>query len=203
MIAGATMTATRSDASKRIDAYIKAAAPFAKKICTTLRDIIRTADSDIVEDWKWGPNYSKNGMVCGFGAFKQHVTLTFFRGDAMKDARALFNYGSSNAHNRSIKFTSAAEIDRRILTSYIREAIAINTAGPPRVKKAVEIPVELQEAFMRSPKLRNAFIGLTFTAKKEIVLGVLSAKRPETRARRMARALVTLRSASAQTTRLP
>jgi hypothetical protein len=197
------MPATRSDASKRIDAYIKDAAPFATKICTTLRNIIRTADPDIVEDWKWGPNYSKSGMVCGFGAFKQHVTLTFFRGDAMKDPHSLFNYGAANAHNRSIKFTSADQIDKRILTSYIREAITINAAGAPRVKMAVMIPAELQKAFMRSAKLRSAFVGLTFTARKEIVLGVLSAKRPETRVRRVARALETLRSASAQTTRLP
>lgn len=63
------------DASKKIDAYIAKAQAFAQPIGRKLRELIQKAHADIVEDWKWGaPNFHKDGMVCGLGAFKQHVT---------------------------------------------------------------------------------------------------------------------------------
>src|SRR5436853_338053 len=94
-----------SKASKLIDDYIAKSPAFAQKICNMLRQIILKADPKIIEDWKWGPNYYKDGMICGYGTFKGWVTFSFFQGALMKDPKKLFNYGDANAHNRSIKFT--------------------------------------------------------------------------------------------------
>ncbi len=58
--------------------------PFAREICIRLRSIILSADPSFIEDWKWGPNYYLNGMVCGYWGFKKHVSLVFFQGSLLK-----------------------------------------------------------------------------------------------------------------------
>lgn len=80
------MTKPAQDTGKRIESYFDEAPSFAGDICRKLRHIIFKAEPEIVEDWKWGPNYSKNGMVCGIGAFQKHVSLAFFQGAHMKDS---------------------------------------------------------------------------------------------------------------------
>jgi hypothetical protein len=109
------------NASKLIDDYINTVKPFAQLICKKLRKLIKKADPAIIENWKWGPNYNKNGMVCGYGAFKEHVNFVFFQGAVMKDPHKLFNYGGSNQHNRSIKFTDAKQINNNIIIEYIKK----------------------------------------------------------------------------------
>jgi hypothetical protein len=78
---------TPSDAKKRIDNYIASGSALARPILRKLRELIFIAEPAIIEDWKWGPNYSKNGMVCGYFGFKEHVTFTFFGGAALKDPK--------------------------------------------------------------------------------------------------------------------
>jgi hypothetical protein len=73
------------NATALVNEYITKTLAFTPPIYNKLREIFFKAEPEIVEDWTWGPNYSKNGMVCGFGAFKQHVSLAFFRGALMKD----------------------------------------------------------------------------------------------------------------------
>lgn len=59
--------------------------PFAQVICTKLRFILNTHFPQLIEDWKWAPNYYCEGMVCGYWGFKKHASLVFFNGAAMKD----------------------------------------------------------------------------------------------------------------------
>jgi uncharacterized protein YdeI (YjbR/CyaY-like superfamily) len=181
----------------RIDEYIAKAAFFAQDICNELRRIILTTDSNIIEDWKWGPNYSRNGMVCGFGAFSDHVTLTFFQGSRMKDTKKLFNYGAANAHNRSIKFTSSTQIPENDLREYIKEAIAINLSGEKEIHslkgKNIAIPKALLDA-LEKEKLLTTFEQLTYTARKEYVLLIQTAKKDETRTRRLKKILEALKN---------
>lgn len=130
------------DAKRMIDAYIAKSAPFAQPICRKLRTIILQAEPQMIEDWKWGPNYYYKGMVCGFGAFKQHVTLIFFRGDAMKDGKNLFVTGESNKHNRNVKFSDVSEIDEKALARYIDEAVRINVKGIAIKERAIALPTD-------------------------------------------------------------
>src|SRR5690349_15313018 len=113
-------TKVHPNAKQEIDAYIEEMQPFAKAICKKLRTIILKADASIQEDWKWGPHYSSNGMVCGYGGFQKHVKLTFFNGAGMKDPKKLFNHCVDNEFSRSIKYIDIKEIDEKTLTEYIK-----------------------------------------------------------------------------------
>jgi hypothetical protein len=176
------------DAKRMIDAYIANSAPFAQPICRKLRTTILRAQPEIVEDWKWGPNYCCNGMVCGFGAFKQHVTLTFFRGDAMKDTKKLFVAGESNKHNRNIKFSDVNEFDEKTLTAYINEAVRINVKGIAIKERTIVLPADFKGA-LRKKKLLETYDTMSYTNRKEFAQWILGAKKEETRQSRIERAV--------------
>lgn len=67
------------DVSKRIEENFNEAPGFARDIYRTLRQIVLKVEPAIVEEWKWRPHYSRNGSVCGIGAFQSHGSLAFFR----------------------------------------------------------------------------------------------------------------------------
>lgn len=177
------------NAKEEITAYIESLPPFGKAICKKLRSVILNADASLTEDWKWGPHYSSNGMVCGFSAFQKHAKLTFFNGAAMKDPKGLFNHCVDNEFSRSVKYTDVSEIDEKILTAYVKESVAANQKGFKReVKnKNVEVPEDLQQALDKNKTAAAYFKDLTYGYKKEYVEYVTSAKREETRKDRIAK----------------
>lgn len=186
------------EAEKLIDNYIAKAQPFAREICGKLRRIIMSSDKSIVEDWKWGPNYSKNGMICGFGAFKNWVTLTFFQGSLMNDYKKVFNYGDSNAHNRSIKFKNVSEIEEKVITEYVLEAIRINESGKAlkmntAKDKMISIPADLKMSLKKN-NLIEKFDSLSYTQKKEYVIWINDAKKEETREKRVEKTINVIRN---------
>ena len=73
------MSISHPNATKEVLDYIDSMPDFSKSICKKLRSIILKTDKNIVEDWKWGPNYSFNGMLCGFGAFKTSCEIYFLQ----------------------------------------------------------------------------------------------------------------------------
>ena len=176
-------------ATEEVLQYIDELPPFSKAICKKLRAIILKADKDLVEDWKWGPNYSLNGMVCGYSAFNEHAKLTFFNGSGMKDPKNLFNHCVDNEFNRSIKYTDVSEIDEKAILEYVKESIAVNKKGFKRVvkDKTVEVPDDLQKALAKNKKAAAFFDGLTYGYKKDFVEHVTTAKRPETRLDRISK----------------
>jgi hypothetical protein len=175
------------DAREQVNAYIAALPGFSKQICEKLRTIILDADSRITEEWKWGPHYSYKGMVCGFGAFQQHVKLTFFNGSGMKDKDKLFNHCVDNEFSRSVKYTSVEEIDEMQLIAYVRESMQTNEEGFKRVikNKAVDVPEALTELLSSNTKAKQFFETLSYGYKKEFVDWINTAKRIETRKERM------------------
>ena len=181
------MAVVHPRAAEEIDQYIAGLSPFAKSICKKLRKIILKADPDLQEDWKWGPHYSCNGMVCGYGGFSQHVKFTFFNGSAMKDPLKLFNHCVDNEFSRSIKYTDVSEINEPTLTSYIRESVAINKKGFRREikNKNVEVPEDLLTALKKNKSAFTFFDQLSYGYKKDYVQWVTSAKRTETRTDRI------------------
>lgn len=178
----------RPDARKRIDEYIASVPDFAKPICRKLRAVVRKADPGIVEDWKWGPNFNKQGMVCGFGAFKAHVTFTFFKGSHLKDPKGILaGCSDDNAHNRSIKFRRVEEVDEKTLAAFVREAAALNVKGVKVEARRAEIPLpaDLGKALAGKAAARKYFDGLTPGYRREYIEWVVQAKRPETRLQRI------------------
>ena len=173
--------------SAEITAYIKDLDEPAKSICTKLRALILKAVPDIKEDWKWGPNYNYDGMVCGVGGFKKHAVLHFFNGKEMKDKYKIFNFGIDNEFSRSIKFTDVREINEKYITEYVKESVAINKAGFKRVKQTKEaiVPDDLHKALRKKPTAVKFFDSLANGYKNEFIELVESAKKQETREQRI------------------
>jgi uncharacterized protein YdeI (YjbR/CyaY-like superfamily) len=176
------------NAPKEITAYIKDLPEPAKSICTKLRAIILKAVPDITEDWKWGPNYNYDGMVCGVGGFKKHAVIHFFNGAEMKDSRKLFNFGDGNDFSRSIKFIDVNEVNEKYIAEYVKESVAINKAGFKRSKKdktEAVAPDDLYKALKKKPVALKFFDSLANGYKNEFIELVETAKRQETRDQRI------------------
>jgi len=179
-------------ATKEIDRYIASMAPFAQPICRKLRVLIHKAEPAIVEDWKWGPNFNKDGMVCGFGAFKEFVSIAFFKGALLKDPKKmLIDCSGSNAGSRRIHYYSVDDIDEKALLAFIKEAVALNVKGvkPPARRAKLPMPAELKSALAKNAKAKAFFDDLTPGYQREYSEHVLQAKRPETRMERIKKAV--------------
>jgi len=183
------MATKNKDGAQRVTAYLDTLPEWSGAICKELRRIILKADPSLTEEWKWGPHYSSQGMVCGYGAFQKHVKLTFFNGSGMKDSKGLFNHCVDNEFSRSIKYEAESEINEKVLTEYIRESVAVNQKGFKReIKdKTVDVPADLQAALAKNKKALAFFEGLTYGYKKDFVELVTTAKQEKTRRERIAK----------------
>jgi hypothetical protein len=128
-----------TDASKRIDDRIRELGDWRGKTLSKVRGVIRKADPEIVEEWKWAkatspgtPVWSRNGGICTGEAYKNVVKLTFFKGAALKDPAGLFNSGLDGKVRRAIDIKEGEEIDESALRELIREAVALNRESKRR-----------------------------------------------------------------------
>jgi len=116
-------------ASKLISDQIAELGDWRGKMLEQLRKIVLGAAPEITEEFKWGvPVWSKNGLVCSAGAFKEHVKLNFFKGASLKDPKKLFNAGLDAKTSRSIDFRKGDKIDTAGLKDLIRAAAAFNAS---------------------------------------------------------------------------
>ena len=125
--------AKNTDASKQIDDRIRELGDWRGETLAKVRDIIRDADPDIVEEWKWAkatspgtPVWSHNGGICTGETYKSVVKLTFFKGAALDDPSGLFNSSLEGKVRRAIDIKEDDEIDEGALKNLIREAVALN-----------------------------------------------------------------------------
>jgi uncharacterized protein YdeI (YjbR/CyaY-like superfamily) len=179
------------DAKQLIDEGIAGAEPFAQQICKKLRFIILKATPGIIEDWKWGPNYYKNGMVCGFWYFKNHVTFTFYQGALLKDKKKVLQSNPGNLHNRHIKYTDIKQVDEKLLTEYITEAVMNNEKGVKLTEakdKTIIIPEDFKKLLVKNKCLKN-FEAMSYSKRKDYVQWIESAKQEATRTNRIEKAL--------------
>jgi hypothetical protein len=118
------------DVSERIDKRIAELGDWRGELIARLRALIRAADPEIVEEWKWDtPVWSREGMVCAAGAFKGAVKLNFFKGASLPDPDRLFNAGLDAKVTRAIDFRAGDRVDEAALTRLVRTAVAHNLAG--------------------------------------------------------------------------
>ena len=101
-----------------------------------VRHIIREADPDVVEEWKWAkasspgtPVWSHDGVICTGETYKQVVKLTFFKGAALPDPSKLFNSSLEGNTRRAIDLREGDEIDEKAFLALIRAAVALNTSS--------------------------------------------------------------------------
>jgi hypothetical protein len=127
------MAKDSSEASKQIDERINGLDDWRGQMLGTVREIIKEADPDIVEEWKWVkptnpgvPVWSHSGGICTGEVYQKVVKLTFFRGASLKDPSGLFNSSLEGNVRRAIDLKEGEKINRRALKSLIKEAVALN-----------------------------------------------------------------------------
>jgi len=114
--------------SKKIDARIKELDDWRGKTLARLRAVIKQADPDVVEEWKWNvPVWSHDGIICTGEAYKSAVKMTFPKGAALKDPSGLFNSSLEGNTRRAIDVREGDTIDEKALKALIRAAVALNT----------------------------------------------------------------------------
>ncbi len=175
---------------KRIDSYINRAAPFAQPILTHLRAVVHAACPEVEETLKWGmPTFMHHGILCGMAAFKQHATFGFWKHSLIvkqRDSKRDEAMGSFGC------LTDLSQLpSKRILTGYVKKAMRLNEAGikvPSKrtPRRALSVPADLRTALARSAKARATFAEFSPGQRREYLEWVTEAKRPETRARRVA-----------------
>jgi hypothetical protein len=116
--------------SKLIDARIKELDGWRGKTLARLRAVIKQADPDVVEEWKWNvPVWSHDGIICTGETYKSAVKLTFAKGASVKDPAKLFNSSLEGNTRRAIDFKEGDEIDADALKALIRAAVAVNKSA--------------------------------------------------------------------------
>src|SRR3569833_2276833 len=124
-------SAPNSDSpSKLIDGRIKELPDWRGDMLATLRALIKAADPDIVEEWKWRgvPVWSHDGIVCTGETYKSIVKMTFAKGASLKDPAGLFNSSLEGKTRRAIDFHEGDKINEKALKTLIRAAAALNTS---------------------------------------------------------------------------
>ncbi|MBY8960162.1 DUF1801 domain-containing protein [Pseudomonas sp. MIS38] len=119
---------TDTDASALIDARIAELDDWRGAILGEIRKVIRQADPEVVEEWKWRgvPVWSRGGIICTGETYKAAVKMTFAKGAALADPAGLFNASLEGNTRRAIDFHEGDPVDERALQALIREAIALN-----------------------------------------------------------------------------
>lgn len=130
------MTATAQTAASRlIDERIAALGDWRGETLTHLRALIRAADPEVIEEWKWEvPVWSHDGIICTGETYKKAVKLTFAHGAALPDPAKLFNSSLEGKTRRAIDVPEGGRLDEPAFKALIRAAVAYN-AGARQAKK--------------------------------------------------------------------
>jgi hypothetical protein len=119
--------------SRQIDARIKELGDWRGQTLAKVRQLIKQADPDVVEEWKWVkptnpgvPVWSHAGLICTGETYKNVVKLTFVKGARLKDPKKLFNSSLEGNVRRAIDLREGAKLDEAAFKALVREAVALN-----------------------------------------------------------------------------
>ena len=130
----------RESAAAKIDARIAELGDWRGKTLARVRAIVRAADPEIVEEWKWmgTPVWSHGGIVCTGETYKSVVKITFPKGAALPDPSGLFNSSLDGNVRRAIDIHEGDKVDAAALKRLIRAAVALNLKrkSKPRRRRA-------------------------------------------------------------------
>lgn len=192
----------------QVDRYIAASAPFAQPILAHIRDVVHAACPDVVEEIKWSfPFFTyKSEIICAMRAFKAHCGLFFWKGVLVVPD------GKEEGMGQFGKLTSVKELPTKaILTGYVKTAMTLNETGVPaphvvaqraKAKKTVatpvDIPPELAAALRANKKAAAAFEKLAPSHRREYAAWIADAKRAETKATRVEKAVALIAQGKSQ-----
>ena len=120
--------------SQLIDARIKELDDWRGKMLGRLRTLVREADPEVIEEWKWRgvPVWSHDGMICTGETYKDVVKMTFAKGAALNDPSGLFNSSLEGNTRRAIDFHEGEKIDGQALKALVCAAVALNESKARR-----------------------------------------------------------------------
>ena len=118
-------------ASELISKRIADLADWRGETLSRMRQLIKEADPDVVEEWKWmgTPVWSHDGIICTGESYKKVVKLTFAKGASVKDPAHLFNSSLDGNVRRAIDIQEGEQVNESAFKSLVREAIALNSSG--------------------------------------------------------------------------
>ena len=125
---------TGKSASDLIDARIRELGDWRGELLARLRTLIKQADPEVVEDWKWRgtPVWSHDGLICTGETYKSVVKMTFSKGASLQDPSKLFNSSLEGNARRAIDFHEGDGVDGEALKALIRAAVDLNTSSARR-----------------------------------------------------------------------
>jgi hypothetical protein len=125
-------------ASEQIDARIRELGDWRGEMLSRLRALVKLADPEVVEEWKWAkatspgtPVWSHDGIICTGETYKSVVKMTFAKGASLEDPSGLFNSSLEGNVRRAIDFREGDTIDEKALEALVRSAVALNTSRSP------------------------------------------------------------------------
>ena len=118
--------------SQLIDARIKELGDWRGKTLSRLRTLVKEADPEALEEWKWAvPVWSHDGLICTGETYKNVVKMTFAKGAALKDPSGLFNSSLEGNTRRAIDFREGEKINEEALKTLVRAAVTLNKSARP------------------------------------------------------------------------
>lgn len=180
----------------RVDAYIAEAAEFARPILKHLRKVIHQGCPEAVETIKWScPFFDYHGLLCGFAAFKAHCSVFFWR-DIDVDHYLPKTNTAGAGMGQFGKLTALADLPKdSVLLACVRSAVEQRTSPASKTKRArkpgkeVPVPPDLKKALATNAKAAETFKNFAPSHRREYLMWITDAKRPETRAQRLATTL--------------
>ena len=173
----------------RVDAYIERSSAFAKPVLKHLRKLVHRGCPDVQETIKWGmPHFDYKGIMCGMAAFKAHCAFHFWKGqlimgNSKKADQAMGQFG---------RIRSVGDLpSEQTFVGWVRKATELKDqgiSGPPRNRtktKPLPVPRYLSAALAKRSKARQTFDNLSPSGKREYIEWLVSAKRQETRDKRL------------------
>jgi len=129
-------------ASESISKRIAELGDWRGKTLGRMRKLIKEADPDVVEEWKWAkanspgtPVWSHDGIICTGESYKSVVKLTFAKGASLKDSARLFNSSLDGNVRRAIDIHEGEEVDEAAFKALVRQAVALNNSGKSKPSK--------------------------------------------------------------------
>ena len=125
------MAQKSNSAAQLIDARIKELGDWRGKMLGRLRALVKEADPEVVETWKWRgvPVWEHDGILCTGETYKSVVKMTFAKGAALKDPSGLFNASLEGNTRRAIDFREGEKINEKALKALVRAAVALNKSA--------------------------------------------------------------------------
>ena len=194
------MKTTVSPMNPKVDAYIAKAQPFAQPILTHMRELAHKACPDVEEEIKWSmPFFVLHGLILGhIAAFKEHCAIGFW-GPEMHAVLAADGLESDSGMGSLGRIANLKDLPSdKMLLGYYRQAAGFIDSGertksleraPKKAKPALEIPAELTVALKKNKTAAKIFAEFSASAQREYSDWIAEAKRPETKAKRVAEAI--------------